>query len=403
MRGYQGQQKQDFKNWCEKYRATCFWEIRGQELAIDELKIFLNNFPREKAAILWGPVGTGKTCLAYAAANERKFEIVELNASHFRSREELQKILKPVSEQQSFLKKGKIILVDEIDGLSSYQDKGGLPELLRLIEETNFPIIITANDIWKSKFRELWRKCQLVQLREVDYKDIVDILRGISKKEGIQINEDALTSIAVKAKGDVRAAINDLQVFASQTELPHISIDERDKEQSIFNALKIVFKELPRKDMLRIYDSVNMPLDEIFLWLEKNIPIEYVDNEELMRAYEVLSKADIFRNRTNRQRYWRFLIYQNLLLSVGISSAKKQVKIGFTKYERPTRILQIWMAKQKNATKKTIIEKYAKYSHMSKKKVEKEFFLVKNLLKNPEAQQELKLNEKEVEFINSIN
>ena len=70
-----------------------------------------------------------------------------------------------------------------------------------------------------------------------------------------------------------------------------------------------------------------MPLDEIILWVEKNLPMEY-EGEELARAFDLLSKVDVFKGRIYKQQYWRFLVYENAFLSYGISSSKKQVKFG---------------------------------------------------------------------------
>src|SRR3989344_8981327 len=115
--------------WCEKYRANCFADVKGQDLAIEKVKIFLKNFPKKKAVILHGPPGTGKTSLAYALASEMDFEILELNASNLRDKEQVNKIIEPASVQQSLFKRGKVILIDEVDGISA-RDRGGLQELL---------------------------------------------------------------------------------------------------------------------------------------------------------------------------------------------------------------------------------------------------------------------------------
>ena len=114
----------------------------------------------------------------------------------------LQEILKPAIEQKSLTKKSKIILVDEVDGISAV-DRGGLTELLYLIESTPYPIIITANDIWKKKLNSLRKKSELVQLKEINYNTIKAIMIDILKKENLFISSDLLTSIAVRAKGDL--------------------------------------------------------------------------------------------------------------------------------------------------------------------------------------------------------
>ncbi|MBM3234072.1 replication factor C large subunit [Candidatus Pacearchaeota archaeon] len=380
---------------CEKYRGKCFLDVKGQDLAVDRIKAFIKIFPSKKAILLHGPTGTGKTSLAYVLAQETNSEILELNASDLRNREQLEKVLKPATQESTLFGKGRIILVDEVDGISA-ADKGGLPELLSLIEKTKFPIIITANDIWQQKFNLLRQKSELVPLKALNYKTILLILKEIAEKEKIQVNEEILTSISIKSRGDVRAALNDLQAVF-QINKPE-EIGERDKEDDVFNVLKQIFKNLVNHETLRLYDTVNMPLDEILLWLEENIPYEY-HGEELAKAYEVLSKADVFRGRIHRQQHWRFLVYQNILLSAGVSSAKEKPKIGFTLYKKPSRILKIWMSNQRQQKKKSIAVKYAEYCHISVKRAMREFPVIKYIIQKPEIQKQLKLEEDEIEFL----
>ncbi len=385
--------------WTEKYRPKYFIDIRGQELAVEKIKGFLRNFgKKEKAIILYGPPGTGKTALAHATAKETNSEIFELNASDLRNRIKLEAILKPAAEQKSLTKKGKIILIDEVDGISVV-DRGGISELLSLIEVSAHPMIITANDIWNKKFAPLRKKSEMVQLKEIGYNTIKDVLIKILRKENKSMEGDVLTNIAIKAKGDLRAAINDLQTASGMKDPSQILVDEREKETDIFNALRLVFKGKPTNSHLRIFDSVKMPLDEIILWVEENIPAEY-QGEELAKAYDALSKVDIFKRRIYRQQYWRFLVYENALLSYGIASAKKGVKTGFTSYKKPTRILKIWLNNRRIEKKKSIARKYAKYVHVGEKRALKEFPMIKQFLLEPDIQKELRLSEDEIGYLN---
>ena len=87
-------------------------------------------------------------------------------------------------------------------------------ELVSLIDMTSYPIIITANDAWDRKLSPLRQKCEMIQLKEIDYQTIKQLLFEILRKEKMFIKNDILTSIAIKAKGDIRAAINDLQAIS---------------------------------------------------------------------------------------------------------------------------------------------------------------------------------------------
>lgn len=385
--------------WVEKYRPKKLEDIKGQDEAVFKIKDFVKNFGKKKSAmILYGPPGTGKTSLAHATANEANYEIFELNASDLRNKEKLKEILKPAIEQQSLSNKNKLILVDEVDGISEY-DYGGLSELMELIELTSYPMIITANDIWNRKFGALRKKCEVLQLKEINYNIIKTVISEIARKENLIIDEDFLTELAVKAKGDLRAAINDLQTLSKLKDYFSVILDERNKETDIFSSLRRIFKEKPSNELMGIFDSVNMPLDDIILWVEQNIPLEY-SGEELARAYDLLSKADIFKGRIYKQQYWRFLVYENILLSYGIASAKKKAKLGFTTYQKPTRILQIWMNNQRTIHKKSICEKYSHYVHVSQKRAMNEFPIIKQIIKtNVEIQRELKLEEDEIEYL----
>ncbi len=381
----------------DKYIPKTYSDIKGQDKAIEKTKQFLSSFPRKKALIYYGSSGTGKTSLAYVTAKQTDSEIIELNASDLRDKEHLKSILGAATQQASlFGKKNKIILVDEIDGITR-EDRGGIQELSSLISETHFPIIMTANDVWDKKFSELRRKAEIIEFKKLRYDSVLNILQNIADRESLEINEDITKSIAIKSNGDVRAGINDLQTVGPDT--THKDISERDKEEKIFSVLQQVFKEMPSKSTIRLYNQVNMPLDKIFLWIEENIPNEY-KGKELYKAFNCLSKADVFKGRIRRQQHWRFLVYENFLLSYGIAASKSERKTGWTSYKPPQKILQIWLANQKQKYKKSIAGKYSKLTHISKKRAIKEFLFIKQLLqKNHQVRKELDLNEKEIEFI----
>ena len=150
----------------EKYRSKSLKDIENQQEAIQKLKRFISGFgknSKKKAAIVYGPSGSGKTSLIYAIAYDMKFEVIELNASDFRSKKDIENIIMPAINQKSLFFKSKIILIDEIDGISGNKDRGGIQALVSLINDTNYPILLTANDIWQDKFNSLRQKAELIQ------------------------------------------------------------------------------------------------------------------------------------------------------------------------------------------------------------------------------------------------
>lgn len=383
-------------SFAEKYRPINTKNLIGQESAVQELEKFLKEFPKKKALILHGPSGTGKTTLVHAISREHNLDIFELNSSDLRNRLKLEEILKPASLQHSLFKSGKILLMDEVDGVTG-SDIGGVPELIRILEKTAHPIIMTGNDIWDSKFSELRPKCKLIEMKPLSIENIVNVLKKIIENESIKENIHFLRQIAIKSQGDLRAAINDLQTYVLGDQTNIDFLDERNKKDNIFNILKRLFQE--RSDNLELFDSTKMSLDEILLWIEENIPREY-KGRALAKAYLALAKADIFRGRIYRQQFWRFLVYQNIFQSAGISYAKDKPKSSFTKYERPQRILKIWLNNRIMGKKKTISQKYARFVHCSTNRAMQDFQIIKKIISSkPEIAKNLNLSEEELEFV----
>ena len=383
----------------EKYRVDNLNDIKGQSIAVEEVRNFLRMFPVKKALILNGPVGTGKTSMVLALAKENDLELFELNASDLRNRKSLEAVLKPSLEQQSLFGKKKLILMDEADGITG-SDRGGLPELIALISKTKVPIIITSNDIWKKKFSLLRKSCKIISLKELSDIDVKQIITEVLKKEDKKIKSETIDLIVKGARGDVRAALNDLEsvILLGEENIDDISL--REKKQDIFNDLKKLFQNPVDQQTLRIFDNSELNLDEILLWIEENIPLEY-QGKALTKAYECLSRADIFKGRIYRNQYWRFMVYQSFFLSGGVASATRLKNNRFISYKKPTRILKIWMANMRNAKMKAIVEKYAKLCHMSKKKAMKDKNLMPLILDslNDKTKNKMDLKDKEIDYL----
>ena len=201
-------------------------------------------------------------------------------------------------------------------------------------------------------------------------QSISDLLSSIVKKENLSVDDKFLKSIARRSGGDVRAAITDLQILISSNKLNKEGIDtvdERSHTDTMFDALIKILKSSDPKVAVSALDNVDENFNESLLWIEENLPLEY-KGKELADAFDKLSRADVFIGRIRRWQYWRFMVYASSLITAGVAVSKDSKKTGFTKYERPKRILKYWLAKSSRALRKSVCLKIGHALHCSAKK-----------------------------------
>lgn len=382
--------------WTKKYQPFTTNDIVGQGTSILKLREAIR---LKRHCIIHGPTGTGKTSAAQSMAKELNLEIFEINSSDARNKENLENTLGNCINQQSLFSKGKIILVDDIDALSGNKDRGGLLTIERMLDSSRFPMIITCIDIWDDKFSKLRRKCVLIEFQPIKKESMLPYLQEICDKENIAYTEKDLSEIIKISKGDLRAAINDLQTFSMTKILNIDDKSEREKSEGLLICLRKILKGKKWEDTLNIFDKADEDLDECLLWLDENLPKEY-DFEDLKQAYEMLSRADVFKGRIRRWQYWRFLVYINMLVTSGVAISKKEANINTIEYTRTTRLLKLWQANIRNAKRNSISDKIASITHTSKKRAIKDTFpYLKNILNSQNIITELNLDEEEIAWL----
>ncbi len=365
-------------SWVIKYAPKNLKEFVNQKEAVQKFLTWYKNFKLgKKALLLYGPPGTGKTALVRAFATQENLDLIEMNASDIRNAERIREVFGHSMTVKSLFKRSKLFLIDEIDGISGREDRGGVGEIIKIIKKSAFPIVLTANDAWDPKLRSLRNYCELVQFRNLSLTHITKRLSYICQKEGIEADTQVLKQIASRAKGDLRAAINDLETVArgkKKITLKDLEVlGYREKEQDIFEILKIIFKsKSPLAAKLAIMNADRDP-DEIFWWIEENIANEYEKIEEIVKAYDALSKADLFRRWISLRQNWRFLAYMTELMGGGVAIAKKEMYRKFTKYQSPRRLRILGRTKTERKEMKEILLKLSENLHCSIKVIRKEF------------------------------
>lgn len=199
-------------------RPRSLEEVVGQQHLVGPDKI-ISRMVKAKmlsSMILYGPPGTGKTSIASAIAGSTKYAFRKLNAAT-----DTKKDLQIVAEEAK-MSGTVILLLDEIHRL----DKSKQDFLLPLLESGQIVLIgATTENPYISINPAIRSRTQIFSVHPLSIKDIkVAIKRAISDEERglgklpLQVDEDAIESVASTTNGDLRSALNGLELAAQSTD-----------------------------------------------------------------------------------------------------------------------------------------------------------------------------------------
>jgi len=367
--------------WIIKYRPKRIDDVIDQEEAknsfIQWINSWLKGTPSKKAALLYGPAGCGKTSLVEAVANEYKLELVEMNASDFRRKEDIERIAKVASTTRSLVKKGKIILLDEVDGINPRADAGAIDAILHLVEVSKYPVVMTANDPWNQSLKPLRDISVMIGFKRLTENTVITVLKKICQSERITCSDDALEEIAKRSSGDLRSAINDLEAVAEgfgkvTLDLVKALTTYRNREYAPYEALSRLFNAKYVFQARQAVTETNIDTDTMMIWINEHIPTYYEDIEEIARAYDALSKADVYRGRIVKSGSWDLLSYVIDMAGPGVAYARKVYKYKWKKFTSPARLQLLAQYKKTRETLNEIASILSSRLLISKQRVKSE-------------------------------
>lgn len=206
----------------ERMRARTLDEFYGQEHLLGRGRLLRRAVEADRltSSIFYGPPGCGKTTLAHVIASTTRSAFARLNAVTS-GVGDVREVLTEARERRRLTGQSTYLLLDECHRWNKAQSDSILPAieegLIRFIGSTTENPMISMTPAIVSR-------CRVFAFEPLKPKDVRDILlRAIADKErglgelNVHIDEDALNHIVTVAGGDVRSALNAVELAALTT------------------------------------------------------------------------------------------------------------------------------------------------------------------------------------------
>ena len=205
--------------WTEKYRPQTFSEVKGQKYIVERVKKFVEqkNMPH---LLFAGPAGCGKSTLALVTVKELygetwKQNFLELNASDDRGIDVVRNTIKDFARTRPLGNNPfKIIFLDECDSLTKEAQQALRRTMENYVASTRF--ILSCN--FSSKIIDpIQSRCTVFRFKPLKEEEIKNLIKAMTDKEEITIDEQAIKALEEITSGDARRITNILQSCASES------------------------------------------------------------------------------------------------------------------------------------------------------------------------------------------
>lgn len=262
-------------NLMQKYTPTTIDSIVLDDKILDPIISWANGqmqgFPNmQKPAILfYGKPGIGKTLTARCISNDCDWQIIELNASSIRTKEQLKGLLNIPSHD--FFGRKIALFLDESDSI-----EGGEAIVKKVIMQMKFPVILAANDLYKVP-KILRDVCEPVQFFRPSQKSLKEYLLRINREEGLNLPMEFITKASELQ--DYRAAISVLE--------SRQILQQKDKKMSVADCTKNLFIN----DEAKFEDTKSL-----LYFVDENAP-KFYNMLDLYEIFEIAIKSDKYNRR----------------------------------------------------------------------------------------------------------
>lgn len=222
-----------------RMRPQTIEDVIGQEHLVGDGELIWRMVKAKQltSMIMYGPPGTGKTSIAIAIAGSTNTPYRMLNAV-VNNKKDIE-----IAIEEAKMSGKLILIMDEIHRL----DKGRQDFLLPFLENGLITLIgATTGNPYHVINPAIRSRCQIFELERLTPDEVkIALERALTNKEDglgdvpISITDEAISHLAEMSGGDVRAALNALEIAAMST--------EKDKEEIIQIDLKIAEQSIQRK------------------------------------------------------------------------------------------------------------------------------------------------------------
>ncbi|MDE1836278.1 MAG: AAA family ATPase [Euryarchaeota archaeon] len=217
---------------------------------------------------------------------------------------------------------------------SDRTDRGGLAAVAELVRETRQPLVLTATDPRALSRASVVFRTGVARVRFYPLRD--DVLRShlhrVSVAERMGVPGTSIDTIARHVRGDLRAALNDLELAGTLHALkeqhvlpPGLEADQvlgwRDIQANLFEAVARILGSPRFWRTGEVLDGLDASPDDLLPWIEENLPHHARTPVELAEAFDMLARAQRHLGRANRWRIWTLWSYATEMMTGGVALA----------------------------------------------------------------------------------